>query len=50
MSLGLDFKIARACEPVLTLGQDVISTALQLSPTKVIKSHEDSLCTGTAQT
>jgi hypothetical protein len=28
----------------------VISTALQLSPTKVIKSHEDSLCTGTAQT
>jgi hypothetical protein len=27
ISLSLDFKIARALEPILTLGQNVISTA-----------------------
>jgi hypothetical protein len=28
ISLGLDFKTARTLEPILTLGQDVIPTAL----------------------
>jgi hypothetical protein len=37
MNFGLDFKIARMLESILTLGQYMISTALRQRPTKDIK-------------